>query len=230
MAKEIEVVIKVSEEVYNKIREGGFWLESGLQLSDAYDAIKNGILLPKGHGRIVDVGKIDEDRIDHDNPIIYLTINGEYIEAVSLDYLNSLQTIIEADKSNEERDGKIQEVKVYEERIPSYEAGYNDAKREIALSGEYERAYERGKADAQTEKWISVTERLPKIADVYRVTRYYPKNVMMNPNYYVDACFFDGSNWYNDNRINHERAYASNIIAWQENPEPYEPQKRSDME
>ena len=26
----------------------------------------------------------------------------------------------------------------------SYERGYNDAKREIALSGEYERAYQRG--------------------------------------------------------------------------------------
>jgi hypothetical protein len=70
-------------------------------------------------------------------------------------------------------------------------------------------------------EWIPVSERLPKIADVYRVTRYYPNNVM-NPNYLVDACFFDGSNtWYNDNRINHERAYVDNVIAWQENPEPY---------
>lgn len=41
------------------------------------------------------------------------------------------------------------------ERIPSYEAGYNDAKREIALSGEYERAYERGKADAQAKRDMS---------------------------------------------------------------------------
>jgi len=70
-------------------------------------------------------------------------------------------------------------------------------------------------------RWIPVSERLPKIADVYRVTRYYPNNVM-NPEYLVDACFFDGSNtWYNDNRINHERDYANNVIAWQENPEPY---------
>lgn len=77
----------------------------------------------------------------------------------------------------------------------------------------------------KTEKWIPVSERLPKIADVYRVTRYYPNNVM-NPNYLVDACFFDGSNtWYNDNRINHERDYANNVIAWQGNPEPYEPQE-----
>lgn len=80
------------------------------------------------------------------------------------------------------------------------------------------------KALEQTS-WIPVSERLPKIADVYRVTRYYPNNVM-NPNYLVDACFFDGSNtWYNDNRINHERDYANNVIAWQGNPEPYEPQE-----
>ena len=71
-------------------------------------------------------------------------------------------------------------------------------------------------------RWIPVSERLPKIAGIYRVTRYYPNNVM-NPEYIVDACAFDGSNtWYDDNRINHERAYADNVIAWQENPEPYE--------
>ena len=73
----------------------------------------------------------------------------------------------------------------------------------------------------QEPKWIPVSERLPKIADVYRVTRYYRDNVM-NPQYLVDACCFDGSTtWYNDNRINHERAHADNVIAWQENPEPY---------
>lgn len=43
----------------------------------------------------------------------------------------------------------LKELRDYRERMPSYEAGYNDAKREIALSGEYERAYERGKEDAK---------------------------------------------------------------------------------
>ena len=77
-------------------------------------------------------------------------------------------------------------------------------------------------------EWIPVSERLPKIADVYRVTRYYPNNVM-NPKYIVDACAFDGSDtWYNDNRINHERAYADNVIAWQENPEPYKADMRGE--
>lgn len=45
--------------------------------------------------------------------------------------------------------------------VTSYETGYNDAKREIALSGEYERAYERGKSDAEQTRWIPVSERFP---------------------------------------------------------------------
>jgi hypothetical protein len=92
---DIELVIKMPEEVYKSIINGKNYISYQEYVEGA---IKNGTPLPKGHGRIVDVGKIDEDRIDHDNPIIYLTINGEYIEAVSLDYLNSLSTIIEADK------------------------------------------------------------------------------------------------------------------------------------
>jgi len=80
----------------------------------------------------------------------------------------------------------------------------------------------------KTGHWIPCSERLPKTADVYRVTRYYPNNVM-NPEYLVDACLFDGSNtWYDDNRINHERAYADNVIAWQENPEPYRPESEEE--
>lgn len=81
--------------------------------------------------------------------------------------------------------------------------------------------------EPKTGHWIPVSERLPKIAGIYRVTRYYPNNVI-NPNYLVDACCFDGSNtWHDDNRFNHDRAYANNVIAWQENPEPYkvEPQE-----
>lgn len=39
----------------------------------------------------------------------------------------------------------------YLNQTDQYNAGYNAAKREIALSGEYERAYERGKADAHPD-------------------------------------------------------------------------------
>lgn len=55
-----------------------------------------------------------------------------------------------------------------------YNAGYNAAKREIALSGEYERAYERGKADAQPkpiecEDAISRQAAIDEIKSHYRV-------------------------------------------------------------
>lgn len=63
------------------------------------EAFNNGTPLPKGHGRIVDIGQIDKDKIEKDNPIICLTDrDGVYLEVVSLDYLDSLPTIIEADK------------------------------------------------------------------------------------------------------------------------------------
>lgn len=76
------------------------------------EAFKNSILLPEGHGKIVDIGtllpkgnarmvdisKIDKNKIDFDTPVIGLMVNGECIEMVSLDYLNNLETIIEADK------------------------------------------------------------------------------------------------------------------------------------
>ena len=62
------------------------------------DAIKEGVPLPE-HGRVVDISKIDEDKIESDNPIICLTMNGQYTEAVSLDYLESLPTILEANKA-----------------------------------------------------------------------------------------------------------------------------------
>lgn len=93
----IEIVIKIPEELYGMIQNLPNYISAiGTQ------AIREGIPLPKGHGRIVDIGKIDEDKINKDNPIIGLTINGEYIEAISLNYLNNLSTIIEADKAESE--------------------------------------------------------------------------------------------------------------------------------
>lgn len=54
------------------------------------NAIANGTILPKNHEKIVDLGKIDEDKINKDNPIITINIDGTAIEAISLDYLYNL--------------------------------------------------------------------------------------------------------------------------------------------
>lgn len=65
-------------------------------------------------------------------------------------------------------------------------------------------------------RWIPVKERLPKIADCYAVIEQIGSDLI------VGACYFDGINtWHNDNWINHERNYLTNIVFWQPLPKPY---------
>lgn len=42
---DIELVIKIPEEIYKNIQSENFWLDSGLTLSNAYGFIKNGTVL-----------------------------------------------------------------------------------------------------------------------------------------------------------------------------------------
>lgn len=86
----MKLIIDIDEDTYKCIKKCDY--------CDHICYIADGTPLPKGHGRLIDISQIDKDRIESNNPIIYLTLNGEYIEAISLDYLNDLPTIIEADK------------------------------------------------------------------------------------------------------------------------------------
>ena len=115
----------------------------------------------------------------------------------------------------------LKELKDCRELIPSYEAGYNDAKREIALSGEYERAYERGKADAQTERWIPVSERLPEDRREVLVTAYWHETyqVMM-------ASYFGDDLWWCVPFNNcGEHTQRLKPKAWMPLPMPYKERK-----
>lgn len=69
---DIELVIKIPEEIHKKIQSGEFWLSCGLTLSNAYDYIKNGIPIPDNatNGQIIQtlfkpnrVGRTDDDVI-----------------------------------------------------------------------------------------------------------------------------------------------------------------------
>ena len=89
-----EIVIKISDTLYQSLTS-----DNGVSIPEILElqiAAMNGTVLPEHHGKLIDISKLDNDRIESDNPIIYLTMNSEYIEAVSLDYLNNLPTIIEA--------------------------------------------------------------------------------------------------------------------------------------
>lgn len=95
----MQIVIDIPKGRYEDILSGK---EFTIYQCDIREVLKSGTPLPEGHGRIVDIGKIDDDRIESDNPVISLTINGEYIEAVSLDYLYDLPVIIEADNEDKQ--------------------------------------------------------------------------------------------------------------------------------
>lgn len=89
----MQVVIDIPEGEYQHIKN--VWRKRRGSVPWSYIAF--GTPIPKGHGRLIDISKLDNDRIESDNPIIHLTLNGEDIEAVSLDYLDSLPTIIPED-------------------------------------------------------------------------------------------------------------------------------------
>lgn len=72
--------------------------------------------------------------------------------------------------------------------------------------------------------WVSCSERLPHTYGIYIVTRrisdgFECRNI-------TDACYFDGLNtWYDDTRVNFERKYLTDVLAWIKLPEPYKPKE-----
>lgn len=84
----MQIVIEIPEETYKKNI-------TGLDAEDIWDircAIKNGIPLPKGHGRL-----IDEERIS----LSGIHFETERDHAMMIGRLNSAPTIIEADNESE---------------------------------------------------------------------------------------------------------------------------------
>lgn len=47
----MQIVIEIPEKIYKAIQDNTY---CGISNSDMYDAIRNGIPLPKGHGRLID--------------------------------------------------------------------------------------------------------------------------------------------------------------------------------
>jgi len=98
--QEIELVIKIDKNVFTRLFDNGIedYEIANDDLLAIVKSIRKGVPLPEGHGKIVDLGKIDEDKIEQDNPVMTINIYGTEIEAVSLDYLNNLPPILEANK------------------------------------------------------------------------------------------------------------------------------------
>ena len=92
---DIEVVIKIPEEAYNILKNNGVdWLGA----EHILDRVAKGTQLPKGHGRLVDVGQCNRK-------LFYKQCGGadSLITVKSaFDMLMSLSTIIEEDKVESE--------------------------------------------------------------------------------------------------------------------------------
>ena len=79
----IELVIKISEEEYERFKKNQKKEYSELMLD--INIIANGISLPKGHGKLVDLDQMCEDYWD-----------GGYME-INSENLKNIKTIVEAD-------------------------------------------------------------------------------------------------------------------------------------
>ena len=95
----MQIVIELNEEVYDEILNEIEHAEiAGVGLGDLSIALKNGILLPKGHGDLKDASKMIADlntvRVDNYAETIEWTCN----------VIDSYPTIIEADKEVDDAD------------------------------------------------------------------------------------------------------------------------------
>ena len=83
----IELVIKIPKELYEECKRMGDVRDT------LYESIRNGIVLPKGHGRLLD----EKDILDTENN------DGGWYDLVDMpEYIAGVKAIIEADKESEE--------------------------------------------------------------------------------------------------------------------------------
>ena len=88
----MQIVINISDEEYKKISNSNPSYADDFSI---YYAIKNGVPIPKGHGRLVDADEID-------NNIYDLTRSMDLNYGQISEVVDTAPTIIEANRSEEE--------------------------------------------------------------------------------------------------------------------------------
>lgn len=97
---DIELVIKINEEIYKEAIKSGYLHH--LYDEDVATAFIEGTPLPKGHGKLVDVTSIPNEDRDIIVRSLLAPHSIAFIGAITLDeYINNLPTIIEADSEKE---------------------------------------------------------------------------------------------------------------------------------
>ena len=88
----MQIVIELEETIYIRIKDK----HETIWMSDAdaiWDSVVNGVLLPKGHGRLIDADEIRFESREFDTYEDY---------SRAFDAIDQADTIIEADKEEEE--------------------------------------------------------------------------------------------------------------------------------
>lgn len=96
------LMINIDDQDYSEIIEDSkIFRDRDIPIPRLYKVIESGVPLSKDHGRIVDLGKIDKDRIEKDNSVMAINIYGTEIEAIPLDYLYNLPDLTNMEVDNE---------------------------------------------------------------------------------------------------------------------------------
>lgn len=96
MKDTVQIVIAIPEDFYKTIKEDSY----GVYQGRIYDMIKDGTLLPKGHGKLVDADKL-KDKLREETC-------GDCFDAKMI--VNDAPAVIEADKNRKESNSYMVEI------------------------------------------------------------------------------------------------------------------------
>lgn len=87
----MQIVIDIPEKIYIHLHDGGS-IGASLMIENA---IKNGTLLPKGHGRLIDENELIDE-------IVCEEIDGRYYDVIYAHSIYDAETIIETESEDKE--------------------------------------------------------------------------------------------------------------------------------
>ena len=88
----MEILIKLDKRLYKYAKHHTL---TSSEIDEICDVIANGILLPEGHGRLIDENELIDE-------IVCEEIDGRYYDVIYAHSIYDANTIIEADKEIEE--------------------------------------------------------------------------------------------------------------------------------
>jgi len=101
----MQIVIDIPEDTYEECQGHKYYIDTGEEL---FDAVKNGVILPKGHGRLIDANSLLNYGSCPNSCSGTVTCAEDYehlhcpIRVFDIESINDTPTIIKADKAESE--------------------------------------------------------------------------------------------------------------------------------